>query len=454
MASVLVDSNVECPYVQRAFESATDNIQMMTIERFIEKSGFPIDDFMVGNFFKNLDKKLPIYITNELIEWCGFGATKFDDKKLAFNRLLKRFVLDKDYWVYKNKAYSEFYKLQSATNIANAHYPNPTSFDGKNRTNHIIITSICFEKILLILDTPKSDTIREHYIQMKNLTISYIKYQCVFNNRSYETTLNAIKNMSHVKAHRQLQRIKEIEADIENKNRIGVIYFICEKNQMNLIKIGYTYHLPSRFTQLQCANPRDLIVMKSYFAQHPYFEEQLIHETYKKYNVRGEWFMFPMAQFGTTIDEVLISTQKLVRDFNELKKALYDPSDLLHERPATNTMYGQILLSDGKEHGQFILIQLNDRMYPFKFYVIRGKRPYATTSKNQILAKHRTATIILEYTFQANAMNLFVLIKEELGTKGRGVIGTLNNYIKLVAPYTEDMFIADVRRIEDSKKEI
>ncbi len=56
----------------------------MTLKEFIKVTNYPIDPFIVDNFFNNLNDDIPIYVTNGLIEWFGFNGKEF-------NRILENF---------------------------------------------------------------------------------------------------------------------------------------------------------------------------------------------------------------------------------------------------------------------------------------------------------------------------------------------------------------------------
>jgi hypothetical protein len=177
---------IECPYIKKAFSSCIDNLTMLTVQEFIQKSNFPIDNFMVDNFFNNLNNDVPIYITNELIEWCGFNAKEFRFKKREFDRMLEQFDEGKDYWVYSNREYIQHYEhsMCQDRNIENDqtgqskyNYPHPDKFVGKNKTKHLILTVQCFKMALMMLNTAKAHSIRLYYISLEQLIKTYAKYQ-------------------------------------------------------------------------------------------------------------------------------------------------------------------------------------------------------------------------------------------------------------------------------------
>jgi hypothetical protein len=105
-------------------------------------------------------------------------------------------------------------------------------------------------------------------------------------------------------------------------------------------------------------------------------------------------------------------------------------------------------------HGSFILLQLNDPTSHYHFYVIRAERNRALKARTKILDKHVRATTAVEFGYQPNAMNLFTLIKEDLGKKGRKLVEENGNYITLTRNYSIATFLDDVRHIKASKKTV
>ena len=106
------------------------------------------------------------------------------------------------------------------------------------------------------------------------------------NTSSTKKELKYLKNLPHIKSHLRVQAIKEINI----KSKVGCIYFIREEGDMEYFKIGFTYHLPTRLKQLQCANRRKLVVHKKFLCLYPEQEEARLHEKYADNRVRGEWF--------------------------------------------------------------------------------------------------------------------------------------------------------------------
>jgi hypothetical protein len=245
--------NITCPYIKKAFECPADHITLMTIQEFIKVSGFPIDGFILDNFFHNLNDDIPVYVTNELIEWCGFGSKEFLHKKQEFNRLLKNFKEGEDYWSYTNKEYAEYYKKsislardietnpESKEETLNApHFPDPSEFIGKNKTKHIILTVWCFKNILMMLDTKKAEEIRIYYLALEKLIKTYMKYQLYqqkYQNRILNIALKEQRELAksiedkHIellKKHDEiikkndllLDEVKDVKEDLEVNNEI------------------------------------------------------------------------------------------------------------------------------------------------------------------------------------------------------------------------------------------
>lgn len=179
---------IDCLYIKQVFDNNIGSLSMLTIQEFIQKSNFPIDSFMVDNFFDNLNNDIPIYVTNELIEWCGYSG-KLSHQKESFNKLLSNFDEGKDYWIYSNKEYREYYdkSMSVLTDIESIqidqskyNYPHPDIFIGKNKTKHLVLTIQCFKMVLMMLNTTKSHSIRLYYISLEKLIKTYAKYQLYY----------------------------------------------------------------------------------------------------------------------------------------------------------------------------------------------------------------------------------------------------------------------------------
>jgi phage anti-repressor protein len=173
-------SEIKNPYIKKAFECSINNITGMPLKEFVKVLDYPIDPFMVDNFFTNLNDDIPVYVTNELIEWCGFNGKEFKRRKDLFNEILKNFEKEKDYWTYSNKEYEEYYEnsMSEISDIENtAVFPNPSEFRGKNKTKHLVLSVDCFKQVMMMLNTPKAKDIRLYYLALEKLIKIYAKYQ-------------------------------------------------------------------------------------------------------------------------------------------------------------------------------------------------------------------------------------------------------------------------------------
>lgn len=210
------------PYLAEVFkpENRYKSSLMLTIKEFIEMSKFPIDSFMVDNFFNNLNDDIPVYVNNELIEWCGFNGKDFDKRKELFVKILKQFEKGIDFWCLTNIEYSHYYQKSIPHNQGiekgdigkSINYPHPTTFTGKNKTKHIILTTNCFKMVLMMLNTKKAKEIREYYLALEKLIKVYSKYQ--YYQKKYE---NELLKISNDELHRKVDSLIDKLEDTHNK---------------------------------------------------------------------------------------------------------------------------------------------------------------------------------------------------------------------------------------------
>jgi phage anti-repressor protein len=213
-------TEIKDQYIKKVFEVACNNINMLTIKEFIELSQFPIDSFMVDNFFINLNEDVKIYVSNELIDWCGFNGKEFSNRKLRFGEILQNFKKGEDYWTYSNSEYEEYYynsnfghpKLENKSI-----YPHPDEFKNKNRTQHMLLTVNCFKEILMMLNTPKAAIIRKYYISLETLIKIYAKYQ--YYQQKYQSYLLQQANKElHIKLDTMINEFKESRIELKMVN--------------------------------------------------------------------------------------------------------------------------------------------------------------------------------------------------------------------------------------------
>jgi hypothetical protein len=169
-------------------------------------------------------------------------------------------------------------------------YPKPMKTTGKSHMIHILIVFKDLKRLMMVVNTESGNTIREYFVNIEELFFEYLKYQCEFYKKNIKDELKEIYNLPHNREYNKLLKINQLEQTLYNRYRVGIVYFICEEDNLFIVKIGYTFNLVERLTQLQTAHYKKLIVKKFYFTQFPYEEEQRLHEKYKDNNIRGEWY--------------------------------------------------------------------------------------------------------------------------------------------------------------------
>jgi len=93
---------------------------------------------------------------------------------------------------------------------------------------------------------------------------------------------------------------------VSSSSRSGFIYFIqCH----DFIKVGFTDKVSIRLSALQTGCPYELKLFKSIPTSDMERDERLIHNHWKRYEIRGEWFQVPDGQLtvilgSETIDEI------------------------------------------------------------------------------------------------------------------------------------------------------
>ena len=275
---------------------------MLNITEFIQITQFGIDKDTFDRFYHNLQDDIPIYLNKNIIKWCGYEGDLRHQKE-QFIKIINS--NDIPIIELNNTEYVEFYgkiKLKQSDKNSDTNseitdidystlYPDPKTFNSKaHKTKHILIMPDDFKKVVIMLKTKKGNRIRDHFINLCNLLELYWMYQCKFYKKSYDKDIKNLKQMQHIKEYTKLKAIQELEEYLNNKYKIGCIYFIHEDNNYKYAKIGYTYNLKKRLQELQIGNMRKLYVYKSYYISFPQIEESRLHNLYNLNKVKGEWF--------------------------------------------------------------------------------------------------------------------------------------------------------------------
>lgn len=97
------------------------------------------------------------------------------------------------------------------------------------------------------------------------------------------------------------------------------VYFVSIEG-LEPIKIGRARDVDSRLKSLQVATPNKIELLAKF--KGPYYAEQFLHDMYKEFNVRGEWFT-PVAEILELIDLINSgNTPKYLTGSKELMSAL------------------------------------------------------------------------------------------------------------------------------------
>lgn len=92
----------------------------------------------------------------------------------------------------------------------------------------------------------------------------------------------------------------------QRPNRPGFIYLIeCHE----FVKVGIADDANSRLVQLQVGCPYELRLLASFPTQHAARDEARLHGLWKRYEVRGEWFIVPAGELAwamnaSTFDDI------------------------------------------------------------------------------------------------------------------------------------------------------
>lgn len=255
---------------------------MLGMKDFIEHIQFPLSNVLPFTLMCQVFEKptTRIYLTDELIRAFGYkGELKKQKDSILY--LVKKYKIP--IISLTNEKYKAFLNKDNNKN----EYPPITNRQLKAKPKHILIYPRDFKRILLVVNTSKGDSIRKYYIEIEELFLQYFAYQADFYRKNTTEELRKLYDLPHLQLYNKQNKIAELDKELEERLRVGVIYFITDGEYT---KIGYTYSLIVRLRELQVANARFLTVHSYYFTQYPQEEEKRIHQTYRERHVQGEWF--------------------------------------------------------------------------------------------------------------------------------------------------------------------
>ena len=345
-------------YVDIAIKESS---RQLDIAEFIKISNFPIDKFIIDRFWNNIEKKIPIYLDDILLEWCGYQGEMFK-KKSYFLQTVKNNnipILDM-----KNDKYIEYYNQLSDDTKNSCNFKTPQELSEQkwsSKINHILITPLNFKRLVMMLKTSRGSQVRDYFLTLEILMKTYMSYQVEFQKHASE----------------MLQR------------------------QNN-----------------------ELIMMNN--------------------------------ELSRKLDEVMEKQDEMLEQFDDMKGENEIQGENIRkmgQKLGIATMERAVRTKNTKTHEKFILVELNDPHYDWKYSVIRAQKFTANKKLKSLKDVHSESKICIEIEYQPNSINLFNLIKEELKDK-RKVINVKYNYINLEENYTHEEFLEDIRKIDRSKVNI
>jgi phage anti-repressor protein len=260
---------------------------MLLFIEFIEERKIAIDMKVFKRFAAMKDTDF-VYVDDDLLDMVGYKGEARAQKN-ALYKLLQKLVGEDDFLYMQNREYKVFY---ANAGDQQRFLPELSSLGKSNNHCHLLVRKGVFKQLCLMVNTKKANRIRTYFIQMEEVNIAYMQYQCDYWKRSFKEAQEKLAGMEHNKVFARDADIADIKCDIESKRRVGMIYFVRPVGSAD-VKIGYTFNLQQRLMDLQLANPKKLHLINSYMVTNPENEERLLHDMYAKYHVYGEWFKLP-----------------------------------------------------------------------------------------------------------------------------------------------------------------
>jgi hypothetical protein len=157
----------------------------MKFTDFIKFNAINLNESYVDTFFHNLQSDIPIYMSEQMIEYFGYKGPKSNQIEYIKKIINDNFLEYKNelYFEYDNKQYIEFRKEKeeilwsenSDHNDLDKLYPLKT---GKSKkTKHILITPKLFKRLLMLCNTEKGKQVRRYYLDIVDIMELYIQYQ-------------------------------------------------------------------------------------------------------------------------------------------------------------------------------------------------------------------------------------------------------------------------------------
>lgn len=262
----------------------------MTLKDFIEQNlnAINIDKKIFIELWDLIENKQWIYLTKEMVvDWMGYILSKDMMRDFIRRQLIPNYK--------ENIDYKEVDKSHELVIL-----DKKKETRGGSLKKYYIITCKTLITCLLRSQTKTSLRYAEYFYEIQNLLVKYYKSEY----QDYALKLNEMLNNPEIKKYTQSQEIKYLDIKLSDRNKVGLVYFIAEENDLNYFKIGYTYSLNERLTALQISNRRKLEVYKYFYTSSPSILEAIIHTKFKAYLVMGEWYNINIEHINSCIIEL------------------------------------------------------------------------------------------------------------------------------------------------------
>jgi hypothetical protein len=139
---------------------------MFTIQEFIKNKNYNIENLYIDKFW-NLLVKINGFILMIIVRMDGIW---YSTKKNYIKILINNFIEINDYRYLNNKELNDFGSVAYTTDPK-------IDINLKYNSKHIIVTSKCFKKSLMLIKTDKANKVRDYYIELEDIFKDYLKYQ-------------------------------------------------------------------------------------------------------------------------------------------------------------------------------------------------------------------------------------------------------------------------------------
>ena len=221
---------------------------------------------MIDRFWNTMEEEKLIYVDDDLVSWMGYSNTTANNRKRDFLYLLSSSTYT--YYNYSNQEYIKFLSGETSPN-KNLYPPAPTA-RGSVNTKHLLLTPDCLRAVMMRVNTPKGNEVRQYYISLEKLFKTYIKYQMEFKNIETEKLLKATKKELANNKKELAEKTEELASKdiyINNvKSLIENVHYLVAKDYVyiattfayaskNQFKIGKAGNLQTRLSSYNTGRP-------------------------------------------------------------------------------------------------------------------------------------------------------------------------------------------------------